>query len=65
MALKENDILDLPDAPDFLSKAPVYSAEEMIEMCEKMLPYWNAHRYSKPEHPFIGDAFSFLPPAPK
>ncbi len=57
MTLRENDILNLPDAPDFISKPPVYSAAEMIQMCEQMLPYWNALRYSKPEPAFVGEAF--------
>lgn len=30
----------------------------MIQMCEKMLSYWNAIRYSKPEPEFLGEAFS-------
>ena len=49
MALKDSDILNLPDAPDFISEHPVYSLTEMIEICEKMLPFWNAQRYSRPE----------------
>lgn len=57
MALRNSDLLDLPDAPDFISEPPRYSLLEMIAMCEKMLPYWNEIRYSKPEPPFIGEAF--------
>lgn len=57
MALKDEDILDLPDAPDFISEPPKYTATEMAEMCEKMLPVWNKIRYSKPEPEFVGEAF--------
>ncbi len=58
MSLKESDILDLPDAPDFESRPPHYSVSEMIALCEPMLPHWNALRYSKEEPPFIGEEFS-------
>ena len=40
--------LEFPDAPDFISKPPIYTASEMFEICEAMLPYWNVVRYSKP-----------------
>ena len=50
MALKESDLsLNFPDAPDFISEPPKYTVTEMIALCEKMLPYWNAKRYAKPE----------------
>ena len=39
--------LILPDAPDFISEPPKYSLLEMIEMCEKMLPYWNKKRFDE------------------
>ncbi len=60
MTLKDSDILDLPDAPDFISEPPVYTVEEMIALCEKMLPYWNAKRYCEPEPEFLGEAFSLV-----
>lgn len=57
MTLRDDDILNLPKAPDFISRPPVYSLAEMIELCEKMLPYWNEIRYSKPELRFVGKPF--------
>ena len=57
MKLKESDLLDLPDAPDFISTPPQYTAAEMAALCERMLPYWNAQRYSKPEPEFVGEEF--------
>ena len=36
--LADKYILNLPDAPDFISKPPQYTAAEMIALCEKMLP---------------------------
>jgi hypothetical protein len=60
MPLRENDILDLPEAPDFISKPPRYSLWEMIQLCEPMLPYWNKLRYSKPEPEFVGEAFRLV-----
>ena len=56
--LKDSDLLDLPDAPDFISEAPVYSLKEMIRICEGMLPYWNSLRYAQPEPEFLGGEFS-------
>ena len=60
MTLRESDILNLPDAPDFISMPPQYSWSEMIAMCEPLLPFWNEQRYSKPEPPFIGEAFQLF-----
>ena len=60
MTLRDSDILDLPEAPDFISRPPQYSIAEMIALCEKMLPHWNAQRYSKPEPQFLGAAFSLV-----
>lgn len=57
MALKDGDLLNLPDAPDFISEPPSYTASEMIEICEKMLPYWNSLRYSKPESEVVMEEF--------
>ena len=58
MVLRENDILNLPEAPDFISASPSYTLAEMIKLCEPMLVYWNQQRYSKPEPEFVGEAFS-------
>ena len=58
MSLKDEDILDLPEAPEFMSEAPKISHKEMIAICEKMLPHWNRIRYSKPEPEFLGEAFT-------
>lgn len=44
---KEDDLLDLPDAPDFTSKPPALSVAENIRLCEKMLPAWNKKRFEK------------------
>ena len=57
MKLDDRDDLNLPNAPDFISKPPQYTLEEMIRLCEKMLPYWNEIRYSKPEPEFRGEPF--------
>lgn len=58
MSLKDEDLLNLPEAPDFVSEPPKYTLAEMVALCEKTLPYWNQQRYSKPEPEFIGEAFS-------
>ena len=58
MSIKEEDLLNLPKAPDFISDVPHISHAEMIKICEKMLPHWNKIRFSKGEHDFIGEAFS-------
>jgi hypothetical protein len=60
MNIKNSDLLNLPDAPDFVSEPPVYTMIEMIQLCEKMLPYWNEKRYSKPEPEFVGKAFRLI-----
>ena len=57
--LRSSDILNLPDAPEFISKPPKYTLLEMAAMCEKMLPLWNKERYSKPQPEFIGEVFRF------
>lgn len=57
MTLRDSDLLNLPSAADFLSEPPRYTASEMIELCEALLPYWNQQRYAKPEPPFVGEAF--------
>ena len=58
MPLQESDLLNLPEAPDFISEPPLLSMDELIALAEKMLPYWNVQRYSKPEPPFVGKAFT-------
>lgn len=58
MPLKDSDILNLPDAPDFISKPPEMTMDEMIALAEKMLPYTNALRYSRPEPPIMMEPFS-------
>lgn len=60
MTLRDSDILNLPDAPDFISRPPDYSLAEMIALCEKMLPFWNKQRYSNPEPEFVGEAFRLI-----
>jgi hypothetical protein len=57
MALKDSFILDLPSAPEFISKPPQYTCSEMIELCTPLLPYWNEQRYSKPRPRFLGEPF--------
>jgi len=60
MPLRPTDILNLPDAPDFISEPPKYTVSEMARMCEAMLPHWNKIRYSKPEPPFVGEPFRLM-----
>lgn len=60
MPLQESDLLDLPEAPDFISDTPQLSMDQLIALAEKMLPYSNSQRYSKPEPPFVGEAFTLL-----
>ena len=57
MPLRPTDILNLPDAPDFISEPPRYTATEMARMCEAMLPYWNKMRLANPPPPFVGEPF--------
>lgn len=60
MSLKDSDILNLPEAPDFMSEETDLTLNELIALCEKMLPYTNEIRYSKPEPEFLGEAFSLV-----
>ncbi|RMG42637.1 MAG: hypothetical protein D6719_05985 [Candidatus Dadabacteria bacterium] len=39
--------LDLPDAPDFISLPPEMTVEEIIKLCEEMLPVWNKKRFER------------------
>ena len=48
MTLRDADILNLPEAPDFISKPPTYTLPEFIALCEKLLPYWNKQRLAAP-----------------
>lgn len=57
MTLDKKLILNLPDAPDFISEPPKYTVSEMIQICEAMLPYWNKIRYSQPPPVNICDEF--------
>ena len=51
--------LDLPDAPDFISEPPRYTLNEMIVLCEALLPYWNTQRFvvNQPEPDRVGEIF--------
>ena len=60
MTLRDRDILNLPEAPPQLSEPPRYTAAEFIALCEKMLPYWNRERFSKPPAPFVGEPFRLI-----
>ncbi len=62
MVLRPSDYLNLPDAPDFISRPPEYTAAEMVQICEKMLPHWNRIRYSKPRPRYVGEPFRLLDP---
>lgn len=66
MTLPDALILNLPDAPDFISHPPRYTVSEMAALCEKMLPLWNAQRLASPPPPFVGEAFRLIEsdPAP-
>lgn len=50
--------LTFPDAPDFMAEEIKFTATEMAEICERLLPYWNKKRYANPEPPFIGESFT-------
>lgn len=54
--LPENLKLDLPDWSDKSPVAPL-SLAEIIALCEKMLPYWNAERFKHPPPPLPDDPF--------
>ena len=43
--LPEELDLDFPDDPGFVSEKPIFSASQMIAMCEEMLPFWNKRRF--------------------
>jgi hypothetical protein len=50
--------LVFPDAPEFMAEPVQFSATEMAEMCERMLPIWNKQRYAKPDQKFVGEPFT-------
>lgn len=60
MPLRDKDILNLPEAPDFISQPPQFTLAEMIALSERLLPYWNTQRYSRPEPKFVGESFSLI-----
>jgi len=60
MPLKESDILNLPDAPDFISEPPAMTMEQMLALDEKMLPFWNKERIKNAPPEFVGEAFKLL-----
>ena len=60
MCLKPSDILNLPDAPDFISRPPAFTATQMARLCEEMLPYWNKIRIAPPPPPFVGERFRII-----
>lgn len=60
MTLRDQDILNLPEAPDFISKPPVYPLPEFIALCEKLLPYWNKQRFATPPPLPRGDTFKLF-----
>jgi hypothetical protein len=55
--LNPSDLLNLPDAPDFISEPPKYTVTEMAEMCEKMLFFWNKERFLNPPLPIHIEPF--------
>jgi hypothetical protein len=57
MSLKDSDILNLPEAPDFISVEPVLPLAEFIALCEKNLPTLNAKRFANPEAKWTGEPF--------
>lgn len=55
--LPDNLILNLPELPDFASEPPTYTPEELIALCEKMLPIWNLEREKNPPPVGIHEPF--------
>ena len=58
---------DLPDKlklvfPDWSDKdpPPILSLPEIIAICEKMLPLWNAERFQKPAPPGLDRQFALI-----
>lgn len=38
-------LLELPDAPDFISEPPAIALADNIRLCEEMLETWNRRRF--------------------
>jgi hypothetical protein len=55
----EQDLI-FPEVPDFMAEQVVFSATEMAEMCERLLPVWNLKRYASPDPEFLGEPFSLF-----
>ena len=56
--IRATELLDLPDAPDFVSVTPEVSLEDNIKLCEQMLEVWNKDRFEKlKELPIITEDF--------
>ncbi|OVE73428.1 hypothetical protein BVX93_01595 [bacterium B13(2017)] len=60
MKIDNKNDLNLPDAPDFISKPPKITQEELIKQCEQMLPHWNKIRLQNPQPQFNGKSFRFV-----
>ncbi len=58
MPIESKYDLNLPDAPDFISKPPRCTWIEMAKMCEKMLPHWNKARRWEAEIVSIDEDFT-------
>ena len=61
--LPDNLKLDLPDWTE-KTPLPALSLAEIIALCEKMLPYWNAERFQKPPPPGLERPFSLVDEIP-
>ncbi|MCC6221276.1 MAG: hypothetical protein IT291_08570 [Deltaproteobacteria bacterium] len=57
MTLRDDDLLDLPEPSELISAEVELTLDELIALCEQMLPYWNEIRYANPDPAFIGEAF--------
>jgi len=44
-----------------MKETPPHSLPEIIALCEKMLPIWNAERFSKPPPPPLAEPFTLFP----
>jgi hypothetical protein len=59
--LPDDLILSLPDSWAEIEETPPLSLPEIIAICEKMLPIWNAERFKKPPPPFPPLPFTLFP----
>ena len=57
--LPEDLDLDLPDWTGQEPQPPL-SLAEIVALCEKMLPYWNAERFAKDPPPLPDRPFSLV-----